>query len=154
MLVMITKNKLLPFLFIILSSTGFAQSIDQSIISQLSEDQISLAISSLESENLTKDDPTLEEDSDETLLANENQDDPNNSVDKKFGYDFFQNIPTSTSAVGDLPLPNDYKISIKDQLEFTTDVKRIIELEEQLFEVEDTISKLTNPIKTHEEKTN
>ncbi len=115
MLAMITKNKLLPFLFIILSSTGFAQSIDQSIISQLSEDQISLAISSLESENLTKDDPTLEEDSDETLLANENQDDPNNSVDKKFGYDFFQNIPTSTSAVGDLPLPNDYKISIKDQ---------------------------------------
>ena len=46
------------------------------------------------------------------------------------------------------------KISIKDQLEFTTDVKRIIELEEQLFEIEDTISKLTNPIKTHEEKTN
>ena len=45
------------------------------------------------------------------------------------------------------------KISIKDQLEFTTDVKRIIELEEQLFEIEDTISKLTNPIKTHEEKT-
>ena len=99
MLVMITKNKLLPFLYIILSSTGFAQSIDQSIISQLSEDQISLAISSLESENLTKDDPILEEDSDETLLANENQDDPNNSVDKKFGYDFFQNIPTSISAV-------------------------------------------------------
>ena len=46
------------------------------------------------------------------------------------------------------------KIMIKDQLEFTTDVKRIIELEEQLFEIEDTISKLTNPIKTHEEKTN
>ena len=46
------------------------------------------------------------------------------------------------------------KISIKDQLEFTTDVKRIIELEEQLFEIEDTISKLTNPIKTHEGKTN
>ena len=46
------------------------------------------------------------------------------------------------------------KIVIKDQLEFTTDVKRIIELEEQLFEVQDTIVKLTNPIKTHEEKTN
>tara|TARA_A100001388_G_C28446039_1_gene346403 strand:- start:364 stop:555 length:192 start_codon:yes stop_codon:yes gene_type:complete len=46
------------------------------------------------------------------------------------------------------------KIVIKDQLEFTTDVKRIIELEEQLFEVQDTIFKLTNPIKTHEEKTN
>ncbi len=35
------------------------------------------------------------------------------------------------------------KISIKDQLEFTTDIKNIIQLEEQLFEVEDTIKKLT-----------
>ena len=114
MLVMITKNKLLPILLFILSSTGFAQSIDQSIISQLSEDQIELAINSLESNNLTKVVP-VEEDSDETLLTNKNQDDPNNSIGKKFGYDFFLNIPTSTSAVGDLPLPNDYKISIKDQ---------------------------------------
>ena len=35
---------------------------------------------------------------------------------KKFGYDFFSAMPTSLSAVGDLPLPNDYKISLKDQL--------------------------------------
>ena len=37
------------------------------------------------------------------------------------------------------------KIAIKDELEFTTNIKRIIELEEKLYEVEDTISKLTNP---------
>ena len=37
------------------------------------------------------------------------------------------------------------KISIKDQLEFTTDVKRIIAIEEELFEVKDTIKKLTEP---------
>ncbi len=40
------------------------------------------------------------------------------------------------------------KISIKDQLEFTTDVKKIIELDEQLFEVEDTIKKLTQGNRT------
>ena len=34
---------------------------------------------------------------------------------KKFGYDFFNHLPTSISATGDLPLPNDYKISLKDQ---------------------------------------
>ncbi len=34
---------------------------------------------------------------------------------EKFGYSFFSKIPTSTSAVGDLPLPNDYKISIRDE---------------------------------------
>ena len=37
------------------------------------------------------------------------------------------------------------KIAIKDELEFTSNIKRIIELEEKLFEVEDTISKLTKP---------
>ena len=40
------------------------------------------------------------------------------------------------------------KISIKDQLEFTTDVKKILELDEQLFEVEDTIKKLTQGNRT------
>ena len=37
------------------------------------------------------------------------------------------------------------KISLEDQLKFTTDVKRIIEIEEELFEVKDTIKKLTEP---------
>tara|TARA_B100000902_G_scaffold264755_1_gene250867 strand:- start:641 stop:814 length:174 start_codon:yes stop_codon:yes gene_type:complete len=35
------------------------------------------------------------------------------------------------------------KIGIKDQLEFETKTKRIIELDEQLYEIEDTIKKLT-----------
>ena len=35
---------------------------------------------------------------------------------RKFGYDFFSKMPTSLNAVGDLPLPNDYKISLRDQL--------------------------------------
>ena len=37
------------------------------------------------------------------------------------------------------------KISLEDQLQFTTDVKRIIEIEEERFEVKDTIKKLTEP---------
>ena len=35
------------------------------------------------------------------------------------------------------------KIVVKDQLEFETNTKKIIELDEQLYEIEDTIKKLT-----------
>jgi|TARA_B100001094_G_scaffold221446_1_gene215522 3-methyladenine DNA glycosylase/8-oxoguanine DNA glycosylase len=35
------------------------------------------------------------------------------------------------------------KIAVKDQLEFETNTKKIIELDEQLYEIEDTIKKLT-----------
>ena len=37
------------------------------------------------------------------------------------------------------------KISIEDELQFTTDVKRVIVLEEQLYEIKDIIKKLTEP---------
>ena len=37
------------------------------------------------------------------------------------------------------------KISIEDELQFTTDVKRVVVLEEQLYEITDTIKKLTEP---------
>ena len=37
------------------------------------------------------------------------------------------------------------KISIEDELQFTTDVKRVVVLEEQLYEIKDTIKKLTEP---------
>ena len=33
----------------------------------------------------------------------------------KYGYDFFSKMPTSLSGTGDLPLPNEYKISLRDQ---------------------------------------
>ena len=37
------------------------------------------------------------------------------------------------------------KISIEDEIQFTTDVKRVVVLEEQLYEINDTIKKLTEP---------
>tara|TARA_B100000242_G_scaffold17275_1_gene10600 strand:+ start:40293 stop:42755 length:2463 start_codon:yes stop_codon:yes gene_type:complete len=50
----------------------------------------------------------------EIRKCNEKQEELENAIEK-FGYDFFNLIPTSTTAVGDLPLPNDYRISLKDQ---------------------------------------
>ena len=35
---------------------------------------------------------------------------------EKYGYNFFSSVPTTISALGDLPIPNDYKISLNDQL--------------------------------------
>ena len=52
----------------------------------------------------------------ELMLCNKKEESQTKINDnKKFGYDFFNHLPTSISATGDLPLPNDYKISLKDQ---------------------------------------
>lgn len=39
------------------------------------------------------------------------------------------------------------KIAIQDQLQFETKVSRVIQLEEELYEIEDTIKKLTQPVR-------
>ena len=46
---------------------------------------------------------------DESLITKESRADAN-KIPKKYGYDFFINAHIFT-AVGDLPLPNDHKIS-------------------------------------------
>jgi len=38
------------------------------------------------------------------------------------------------------------KIALEDQIQFTTDLKRIQRLEDDLFEVKDTLDKLTNGV--------
>ena len=52
---------------------------------------------------------------DESLVTNKSAKDANKISGQKYGYDFFSSTPTSLTAVGDLPLPNDYKISLRDQ---------------------------------------
>jgi hypothetical protein len=39
------------------------------------------------------------------------------------------------------------KIALMDQLEFEIRTQRIIKIEEELYEIEDTIRKLTNPVR-------
>ena len=52
---------------------------------------------------------------DESLEMNKSMEDANIISGKKYGYDYLSSTPTSLTAVGDLPLPNDYKISLRDQ---------------------------------------
>ena len=94
------------------------QSIDSSEITNLLDQDLELARKELNelvsSQGLTE----LEEpEIDESTIKKENDQtfDSNLVADRKYGYDFFTSMPTTITAVGDLPLPNDYKISLKDQ---------------------------------------
>ena len=102
---------LLP-LTLLLSSHGYAQELDPSLLKNLSPEQIELAKSQLaKSKSTQKPKPVAKESTKKTSSAG----DINNSENKKYGYNYFSYTPTSISAVGDLPLPNDYKISLNDQ---------------------------------------
>ena len=114
------KNYLLiaVFFFSLFSST---QEVDPILLSQLpldesqlSMDEIELAREFLASQNITVPENQDVPDIKESLINVDNIDDQTTS--NKFGYDFFSTMPTSLSAVGDLPLPADYRISLRDQL--------------------------------------
>ena len=94
---------------------SFGQAIDPSILSQLSPEQIEMAKDVYASKNST--DKSVEKLPliDESLVTKKSSGDSNNIAGKKYGYDFFSSMPTSLVAVGDLPLPNDYIISLRDQ---------------------------------------
>ncbi len=100
-------------LILILSSHTFGQEIDPSLLKNLSPAQIELAKSQLtKSVSIENPKPSVKE---STTKASPGRD-INQSDNKKYGYNYFSSTPTSISAVGDLPLPNDYKISLNDQL--------------------------------------
>ena len=113
-------TKVIPTLILVfMTFHSFAQQINPSVLSQLSPEQIELAKEVYNSKNTSDDSddqvadiPVINESLAENTLTN----DPNLLKGKKYGYNFFSTTPTSTSAVGDLPLPNEYKISLRDQI--------------------------------------
>ena len=108
-------NKHLFLACFIFSFDVLGQAIDPSILSQLSPEQIEMAKDAYAGKNST--DKSVEELPviDESLVTNKSAKDANKISGQKYGYDFFSSTPTSLTAVGDLPLPNDYKISLRDQ---------------------------------------
>lgn len=114
---MMDENKrlfLVAFSFLALQTNN--QELDPSILSELTPEQID---SAMELYNLTPVDEPIQDlpEINETLVQAENyiSADDNPEYEGKYGYDFFKSMPTSLAAVGDLPLPNDYKISLRDQ---------------------------------------
>jgi len=108
-------NKYLFLACFIFSFDVLGQAIDPSILSQLSPEQIEMAKDAYAGKNSS--DKSVEELPviDESLVTNKSAKDANKISGQKYGYDFFSSTPTSLTAVGDLPLPNDYKISLRDQ---------------------------------------
>ena len=98
---------------VFISPNGYGQEIDASMIQNLSSDQIAMAQEALKSNDLTA---LTEQDSSnkEETLKNNEEDEKSILNTSKFGYNFISTSPTSIIATGDLPLPNEYKISLGD----------------------------------------
>lgn len=100
-------------LLILFSLNTYAQDIDPALLQNLSPAQIEMAKSQLiKNRPAPAPKPVVTE---STIRTSISDNDINESNNRKYGYDFFASVPTSIAAVGDLPLPNDYKISLNDQ---------------------------------------
>lgn len=126
-------NKTLKFLILFFSINNvlLSQTIDDGILdqlspeqlnqlspeqlNQLSPEQIDLVSEFLSSEGIQVSEKNDAQITNTLTNASEEIIDGNNLNGKKFGYDFFKSIPTSTLAVADIPLPSDYKISLGDK---------------------------------------
>ena len=102
------KKYLLLVIISSFSLFSFTQAIDTSLLTQFSPEEIEAARAVLQSQNI------IEEENDDIPVIDESLVTIEVSSNK-YGYDFFSKMPTSLSAVGDLPLPNDYKISLRDK---------------------------------------
>ena len=117
-ILIIKKMKKLVISFLItftvfVSSNGYSQEVDVSMIQNLSSDQIAMAKEALKSNNLAT--PTEKDSSNKEQTLKNNEEDERSILNtSKFGYNFISTSPTSIVATGDLPLPNEYKISLND----------------------------------------
>jgi polysaccharide biosynthesis/export protein len=98
---------------VFISPHGYGQEIDASMIKNLSSDQMVMAREALKSNDTTT---LTEQDSSnkEETLKNNEEDEKSILDTSKFGYNFISTSPTSIIATGDLPLPNEYQISLGD----------------------------------------
>ena len=105
------KYYIYSFLAILALYTN-AQVIDPSLLKNLTPEQIKLAQEELsQTMSVSEPKPEITESTVKNFTSERNK-----VNSEKYGYSFFSSVPTNISAVGDLPIPNDYKISLNDQL--------------------------------------
>tara|TARA_Y100000816_G_C26107184_1_gene588734 strand:- start:2009 stop:4246 length:2238 start_codon:yes stop_codon:yes gene_type:complete len=93
----------------------FAQTFSPEFINNLSpEEQEQLEKIMQTNQKSDEENQTFQDVPTETLVTTQNQENLDQE-NNKFGYSFFNKMPTSTFAAGDLPLPNDYVISLRDR---------------------------------------
>ena len=107
------KIKLLSIIF--LNMFVFAQTFSPEFINNLSpEEQEQLEKIMQTNQKSDEENQTFQDVPKETLITTQNRENLDQE-NNKFGYSFFNKMPTSTFAAGDLPLPNDYVISLRDR---------------------------------------
>ena len=117
------KNYLFLSLSFFFSASLSSQTVDPSLLSELTPEQIEVAKKALQEGDLTLPEVNELPEVTESLVGIKDQvigEEIDAETEEeielvKYGYDFFSKMPTSLSAAGDLPLPNDYKISLRDQ---------------------------------------
>ena len=111
------RNRILFTILIALSFQSYAQVIDSAILEQLTPDQVEALSKTLESQDIVlQTNSGKQPEISDSTISNLDTIDGNLIPGRKYGYDFLSTMPTSTTAIADLPLPNDYKISLRDQL--------------------------------------
>jgi len=108
-------NKILFLLIFFLPASIESQEIDPALIAQLTPEQLELLVSSYDIPGMSEGETTTKEII-ESVAKTPSSVDNNSLAGMKYGYDFFKTMATSISAVGDLPLPNDNRIALNDQL--------------------------------------
>jgi len=112
---------LIPFA-ILISFQGYSQEVDASLIQNLSSEQISKAQEAIKSSNLTTQKTQNSSNKEQSLKRGcaegdidcLKKDKDASEYGNKFGYNFITTSPTSITATGDLPLPNEYQIALGD----------------------------------------
>ncbi len=100
------------FYLVLVAFNAFSQEIDLSLINEVAPNQIQEIKEMIGDQQA----PSLVDENEpkkESLKENEALKNPQEDG-RKFGYNFISSSPTSIIATGDLPLPNDYKISLGD----------------------------------------
>tara|TARA_B100000073_G_scaffold186918_1_gene154746 strand:- start:640 stop:2949 length:2310 start_codon:yes stop_codon:yes gene_type:complete len=117
------KKILLSFILMISIFLISGQSVVESdVLNGLSQDDLEKILNSSDQDNVIKETDSVLEES--TLELNEEE--PINI----FGFDYIRTSPTSVSAISDIPLTSDYRISLNDELVIilTGDKKEILRL--------------------------
>ena len=106
-------NKILFILF----SFSLALASQELDLSKISSEDLDIAKKSLESSSTSSLEDIYRADSKDDFAEKTETEivDSNLIEGEKFGYGFITTLPPSITSVADIPLPNDYKISIRDQ---------------------------------------
>lgn len=107
--------KLISFLLLI-PPYALSQDLDSFLLENLSYEEVEALEDEISKKRISENLKPLVNESTKKIELNDASllEDNKNEI-KKYGYNFFTSIPTSVTAVGDLPLPGDYEISLIDQ---------------------------------------